>query len=296
MAAGHAAGQAFFCTARGVEEVRIPWAVEDQVAVENRPYLVPLARGAETHPEYFLLALSRENTRMLRCGSLSQTAVDWPAGAPHKLEDFEGFDRAQHTRGQTGAGVKFGFDTFAEKQPNYLHDFYRAIDRALQPLLEKQGLPLVVAGATQDLAVFKTVNSYSRMVPETIEGSPDGGITDAELAAKGRAALKWWRPAEAVRAAEQYQRAGAGKKATEVEAILRAAAEGRVMHLFIAGELPETGNVDRILDRIPPSGSPGEGPDNLANAAAVETWRHDGHVWLGGEPLDGSAIAALFRW
>lgn len=296
LGSGHAGGLALLRSPRDFEQAWLPWDVEDKVVLEGYPLLTPMSEGMKSHRRFLLLAVSKKHTRLLDCGTAGQQPLTLPAGVAQSLEEFEGFDKPDHNRGRTGAGASFTMDTSFEKQPNYLHDFCRALERGLQPLLEQRGLPLLIAGATAELSAYRAVNRYKLLVPGAIEGSPDGGWTDSELADKGRAIIKQWRPSETQHAVDLYLRAGPGKKATEMQEILQAAAAGRVLHLFLAGALTETGDVDKILGRVLPSGATRNEHDHLANAAAVETWRHDGQVWSLDEPLDGAAVAAVFRW
>jgi hypothetical protein len=278
MEAGQGAGLAMFRTATHFEHAAVPGEVADAVAVDNRPLLAPLVRALQTHREFLLLALSKKQTRLLECSPMSYRVVPLPATVPTGLREFESFDAPDHTRGQAGNGaVKFALDTFSEKEPRHLHDFFRAVDRGLQPLLERLGLPLVLAGSTGELVAYRAVNSYARLVPGAIEASPDDGRTGAELAERGRIEMRAWHPAEALHARELYLRDGTDKRSASAEEILRAASEGRVMHLL-------------LLDGTV---SPQE---DLANAAAVETWRHGGDVWCFEELPEATPMAAVFRW
>ena len=296
LGSGHGSGLVLFRNPSRFEEFWLPWEVEDLLAFESGPLLTPLVAGLQNHRRFLLLALSRKNTRMLECGPADQQSLPLPAGVPKGIDELEGFDTPDHARGQTGGGVKFGMDTSAEKLHLYLHDFCRALERGLQPLFEQRGLPLVLAGGTGELAAYRAVNRYALLAPEAIEGSPDGGWTDADMAAKGRVAIKDWRPAEVNHAVDLYMRAGPDKKSTEVEGLLRAAAAGRVLHLFLDSRLGETGDVDRILGRTLLSGAIRCEEDHLANAAAVETWRHDGQVWCIEGGLESSSVSAVYRW
>ncbi len=293
--AGHANGTVLLRTTRRLETVALPWEVEDVVVVDSYPYLTPMLRGGATHREFLLLALSKKNTRLLECRPSAQHPIDLPAGVARGLEELQGFDKPEQSRGKA-AGVTFALDTFSEKEKLHLHDFCKALSRGLHPLLEKRGLPLVLAGATAELVAYRDTSGFPLLVAQAIEGSPDMGWSDAELAENGRAAIRAWQPVEAVHAVDLYLRAGTGKKSVEIAEILRAAAAGRVLDLFLTGQSQDTGDVDQILGRVRPRGSPSGEDDHLANAAAVETWRHGGSVWYLNEPLDGSAIAAVFRW
>ncbi len=293
--AGHAGSLVLLRSPRRFEQLRAPWDVPDQLAVEEWPLLTPLAMGLRAHPGFILLALSKRHTRLIECGPNYHRALGWPAGVPQGIETVDN-QGPQHSRSYTGGGVQVGLDTSAEKEPRELHDFCRTVSHALEPLLAQKGLPLILAGAIPELAAYRALNSHPLLVSQTIEGSPDAGVSDAELAEKGREAIAGWYPPEVQHARDLYLRSGPGKKSVEVEQILRAAFEGRVMHLFLAGESKETGDVDRIAGQVPQTGTARSDHDHLANAAAVETWRHNGQVWVLDEPLDGSAIAAALRW
>lgn len=293
---GHGEGLALFRTSRRLEQMRLPWEVDDLLVVEGRPFLMPLAHALDKRPNFFILALSKQNTRLFECQPGSHRELELPGGVERGLHQFEGFDKQEANLGQTGAGVKFGFDTFSDKEPLYLHDFFRALERAMQPLLEERNLPLVLAGAASEVAVYRNLCKYPLLAPQAVEGSPDGGWTEAQLAEKAREVMKGWCPPRERQASDMYLRAGPGKRADNLKAILRAAAEGRVMHLLLTQSDGEKGDVNRILGHIPMSGEPTGGEDHLVNAAAVETWRHGGEVWSVDEPLEGAATAAVLRW
>lgn len=300
MAAGHNETLVMFRTPNRFVEFWTPGEIADAVVVAGQPHLRPLIRVQESLRPFLLLALSRKNTRLLSCRGGSVEPVPLPAGTAASLREFEGFDAPErnlgHDGGRAALGASFGTGSFHDKQPQYLHDFCRALDRGLHPLLEKHGMPLVLAGTSAEVAAYRAANHWALLVEEAVEGSPDDGITEAQLAERAAALLPVWRSEGERRAVEQFARAGAGRRATEVTEVVKAAFAGRVQHLFLAGDARQEGDVDRIVDRVRLSGEPPSAPDDLPNAAAVFTLRHGGSVWMPVEPVDGSTVAALLRF
>ena len=95
---GHDDSLAIFRSSRQLKQWRLPWNVEDELSVGAYPLLMPIASGLHANPDFLILALSRQNTRMLRCGPGFQHAVEWPMDLPRGLREFEGFDRPDHAR------------------------------------------------------------------------------------------------------------------------------------------------------------------------------------------------------
>lgn len=303
MGAGHADGLVVFRTPRLFRAFRLPWPVVDQLAVETRPLLRPLAAFLHPRRNFLLLALARHNARLFECGPGFARAMPLPDGLPASVEAFEGFDAPDHQMNSSpagqdsgdGKGVRFGTSSYRDKQYHYLHDFCRAIDAHLKPLLQERGWPLVLAGASAEIGAYRAANHSPALVDEAVESSPDGGWSDAELVRRGREAAGRWRTHDERLALHQFERAAPDRRAQEVEAILAAAAAGRVQHLFLTSETPQPGDADRITNRALLSGDFSGRGDDLLNAALVETLRHGGQVWSLAPP-DGPADCALMRF
>lgn len=303
MAAGHADSLAVFRSSRVLRSFWLPWPVEDEAVVEARPCLRPLVPLLHPRRHFFLLALARQNTRLLECGPGFARVVPPPEGMPTSIEAFEGFDGPENSTGTSPAGqsaggskgIRFGTSSFRDKQHHYLHDFCRAIDVKLKPVLTGRGWPLVLAGAPAELGAYRSANQWPGLVEEAVETSPDGGWTDVELGQHAREVIGRWQSAEERQALHHYERAGREKRVQEMGAILEAAAAGRVQHLFLTSQAPQPGDVDRLTNRALLSGDFVGRGDDLANAALVETLRHGGEVWSVAPP-DGAADCALLRF
>jgi hypothetical protein len=69
-----------------------------------------------------------------------------------------------------------------------LNNYARKVDQALRGVLAGRETPLVLAAAEPLASIFRSVNTYPRLVDDVIAGNPDH-VTDAQLADAARPIL-----------------------------------------------------------------------------------------------------------
>jgi hypothetical protein len=79
--------------------------------------------------------------------------------------------------------VHFGTSSVHQTKLRLLHDYFKMINRALHPILDPRGDPLILAAVWRELAVYRELNTSSGPVEQAIQGSPDG-IGENQLCAK----------------------------------------------------------------------------------------------------------------
>jgi hypothetical protein len=95
-----------------------------------------------------------------------------------------------------------------------------------------------------------------------------------------------------------YEHLGSGRASADLEEIVRAAYDGRVLHLFVAQGAHPMGNFDDVTREVHTHGEEQPGDEDLINAAAVETLRHAGDVFVvpPAKVPHGSPMAAVMRY
>ena len=145
-------------------------------------FVLPLLPGLQGKQDFWLLALSIKKVRLFRGSRSGLVEVVLPKDVPKSLSQDEAFDQPDHSlRGRSTAGpsvgtmkgVQFGTGSAKELQADYLHDFFKAIDRGIHPILTRNRKPLILAGVTRELAIYRRINSYSSVLAGAIHGSPD---------------------------------------------------------------------------------------------------------------------------
>jgi len=192
-------------------------------------------------------------------------------------------------------GVQFGTGSGRETQHSYLHDFYRAIDRGVNELLgfESQA-PLILAGVGEEVALYRSINTYSNLLEQGIPGSPGAALTPVQILRQAHDITVFdFQRRTALEMSELKERLAPAGISTALECILRAAAEGRVSALYLDEKGQQAGDFDG--KRF--GGHANWHDEDLLNVAAVETLLHGGAVYsLPSHLMTGPVAAAAFRY
>ncbi len=284
---GHSESLALFRTPASFEVYTVPADIAAGVYVEAYPHIIPLLEYTSTPHDYWVLALTRKGVRLFQSGK----PAPLPPSIPATLDDFLALDQPDHRRdNRTSVGsslgkmkrAPFGTGTEAEASNRHFRDYCVAVDRGLTAFLETSKAPLVLAGAVSELSIYRHVNTYSRLLQQSIVRSPDDGAMPEEVLAATAHAIVMDNPSPAeLRAnAHVFGALGSARIVTELTALVRAASKGKVGEAFICTGLTATGDVDHITGKVRESGDVVASADDLYNAAAVETLNHSGEVFV----------------
>ena len=250
--------------------------------------LLPLLPGFLTKRDFWLLALSIKSVRLFRGTSDGLVEVPLPNDVARSLSQDEEFDQPDHSlRGRSAAGpsvggmkgVQFGTSSANELQADYLHDYFKAIDRGIHPILAKDPQPLILAGVTRELAIYRTVNTYSPVLTGAVHGSPEK-LASGALYAKAVELMS----AYSVRAMDatllEMEEAGnRGLIVTDPAALIEAAGNGQIADLIVSPAAP--GFAER---------------EDAINWAALATIRNSGKISFLSAAQRADGMAAILRY
>lgn len=285
----------------------IPQEISESVSVGDRFNLLPLLPVLSENRPFYILALSQKHIRLLRCTNTTSEEVSLPPSVPHDLDSFLQTDRPDHmldnaSSGGPGTGsmqrVMFGTVTDAERKDKRLLHFYKAVDRGITDLLRTDTAPVVIAGVDYELPMYRSVSEFPRLVGEPVRGAPDG-LKGGELHKRALDVVgAYWRKSVDDALAMYEQFGGSNRASISLTEIVKAAYDGRVFHLFIAQGARVMGRFDEMTREARTTGGDGPGDEDLVNAAAVETLRHGGNVFVlpANRIPQGSQTAAVMRY
>jgi hypothetical protein len=279
-------------------------AVEETISVDEQFNLRQWLPLKFWDVEFYLLALSQKNSRLMRCNSFSSVEVPFPEGTSDSLLDAVATDQPDHrldnmTVGgaSTGSmkGVMSSTSTLAETKDEYMMHFFLQLDRGVRSILAGSTQPLVLAGVEHEVAEYRRINTYQGLVTEAIQGAPNG-LRGPEMHKRGVEIVRNQVPDTLQKLLDGFDKAvGTGHASLRAQEIVKAAYDGRIAHLLLRPDAEFTGDFDEVRQKVKRHT---DIPRDLLNEAAIETYKHGGSAWsVAAEKMpNGAPVAAVFRY
>lgn len=289
------------------QRVFIPQEVDESITVADRFNLLPLIPMLSESRPFYILALSQKHIRLLRCTNTTSEEVNLPPSLPRGLDEFLQTDQPDHVLDNSSAGgpgtgsmgrVMFGTGTDTERKDQHLLHFYKEVDRGITELLKGDTAPLVIAGVEYELPLYRSVSAFPRLVDEGVRGAADG-LKGGELHKRALDVVAGHWSKEVDEALAMYEQFGGSDRASvSLKEIVKAAYDGRVLHLFVKHGAHHMGNFDEMTHKVRTHRQEQPGDEDLINAAAVETLRCGGNVFVlpAKRIPHGSQMAAVMRY
>ena len=314
---GLSEGLAAFITPDTAEFYRLPLPFEELAVVEDRFHLKPLFPLFAANNRFYLLALSQNDVRLYQGTHQAISEVESaeiPSNIVSAIEQYEEPPEQglqSHTQGQAGSpdgraseqrhhGQGSSEDLSGEPQ-DLLKRFFRRINESVTDVIGGEEVPLVLAGVSEYLPLYKSVNTYPHLVDsDIVAGNPEQlGIKELHRDAWGvvESVLQQTQDEEVERFKDLYFETG-DMASDDFHEIIPACAYSRVDTLFVPigeyrwGRFNSTTNTVKVHD----SQQPGDG--DLLNYAALQSYLNGAtvHALRPENMPDGRSIAAIFRY
>ncbi len=285
----------------------LPRSFDELLIITRRFHLKPLIPVISSKTIFYVLAVSQNNVRLLRCTPESAEEVEVEE-MPTSIQETLKYDvpRRQlqfHTRSREGGSVDrpamfHGQGVGIDETKENLNRFFKDIDKGLQSELKNESAPLIFAGVDHLFPILKKKCFYQYLFDEAITGNPD------ELKAEDikNKALKIIAPTfqkEKQDAAQKYADLRHTHLASwELREIISAAYFGRVDFLFVARGVQEWGRFDSENNQVIIRNEKEPEDEDLLDFAAVHTLANGGKVFAvkPSEVPDKGLAAAVFRY
>ncbi|MFY9396742.1 MAG: hypothetical protein WAR22_00090 [Desulfomonilia bacterium] len=303
-------GLALFLSPEGMVTYRLPIRFGDLVVLGRRFHVKPLLPLFSVEGRFFVLALSRNRVRLLKCTRYHAHEVSI-SSAPRNMAEamrYDGFERQLqfHTRTSPAApagrrqAILHGHGTGIEDDKDDILRYFLMIDRGLQEVLRNERSPLVLAGVGYLFGIYREANSYPYLVEGGIEGNPDD-MSLREMHARAWDIVKPEFMREERTARENYERLsnlGDPRASDDLEKVLPAAYTGRVDTLFIEIGAHRWGTFDPDTLQVEQHQEPRTGDDDLVDLAAVQTLLNGGAIYPSqpGDMPASAPVAAVMRY
>jgi hypothetical protein len=304
-------GLAIFVGSEAFYYYRLPLSFDELVVVTDRFHLKPLLPLLTGDGQFYVLALSQQDVRLLECTRHSVKEIELE-DVPKNLDEALQYDetakdgqfRISTSKGGTNNSFQHAGSFHGQGSPDRdkfqrdMEQYFYAIDRGLHKYLNNKRAPLVLAGVEHLFPGYRAANSYQHLVEEGIPGN-------AELLKPEELQAKAWEIVEPLflkgqqEAIDHYKELTVtGKASNDIKEVVPAAYYGRVEQLFVAVGVQQWGLFNPTSNTIDVHSQPELGDEDLLDAAAVQTILNGGTVYAV-EPEkvpDKTPLAAVFRY
>lgn len=298
-------GLAIFVSPGGTGTYRLPRSFEELVVVSDSFHVKPLWPVVSGSEElFYVLALSRNEVRLLWADRFRVGEVDLPEEIPHSLAQALWFDDPEkqlqyHGSSRAGQGrvvaTFHGHGVPEEGDEAKLRSFLRAVDQGVTHLIDEDS-PLVLAGVGELVGLLRQESDHRNLVDEAVVGNPDEMSAD-QLHQKALAAMEG-RLARGVEDDAAAFSAGGDLAVSSLEDAVPAAVGGRMASIFVPVGVQSWGRIVSDTHEVESHDDWQPGDGDLFDLAASATWRNSGRVHaVDPEDVPGDGpLAALLRY
>ncbi len=291
----------------------LPFAPEPQVAVNDRFNVKALLPILADH-EFYVLALSQHDARLLRCTRTSCERVPLPGDVETTI-DKAVILTGEHSKSGKEGGAEGGGASSVQgatatphsespdpqhRQAENLRFFLRQIDDGVRRAVPENEAFLVLAGDVNITVPFRDATKLKTrdIAPDAIPGNPDRTL-DGDLHAKAlEIVAPLWRKALNAEQETFGTALAQGKASHNVRDIVLAAMDGRVNTLFVAPEEKRWGRIDEEARSVELHETETPEGEDVLDWATLKTLQTSGRVLVvdrDAVPGDGP-LAAVLRY
>jgi hypothetical protein len=287
------------------ESYVLKFDVEEEVVVGTHCFVKPILSLLEKDNEFYVLAVSKKQIRVLRCDSLNYQELEIE-GIPKDLQDAIRFNdpervlqyhtSASNVPGSRTATIFHGHGVGIDDEKDDILEYFRQIDKGIHSLLKEKKAPLILACVDYFHPLYKKMNSYSNLIDDGISGNAEL-LTNHEIYDQARDLLKPYFQRPLVDALVRYdQLGGTDRVSRNIENILSAARSGRVWNLFLQKGISWYGRFNADTGEVTSHDRLEAGDEEISNLAAIYTIQNGGTVFLMDRDPSKPSVCAVFRY
>jgi hypothetical protein len=294
-------GLAVFVAPDFARHFRVQAEMPERVVVADHFHVRPLIRYLQSDRRWYVLVLSKNRAAFFEGGTTGLVERAVP-GMPASLEEAVGkLDEQAVLSGHSvrGGAMVFGGSPGPRSEREDVARWFRAIDQSVRRLLADEHAPLVLAGVSRLVAVYRSVARYPHLAAQAVDGNYQRASNGDLFARAAPIAVATLRARED-EAVEEHQRVnGALRSSDDVEIVATAAAHGRVRRLMIARGRTVRGVFDRATGEVKRRAARDDGAgDELLDELAGAVLARGGDVLVVEKDRmpTKSPVAAVLRW
>ncbi|MFO8030669.1 MAG: hypothetical protein R6U28_12485 [Cyclonatronaceae bacterium] len=293
-------GMAAYLAPDYFEVFKLPYEIREMVYVNNDFRITPLLPMTSTNGSFCIFTVSQEKVRLLRCTRTSVTDIT-PEDIPLTIDDWLEIPpepRVQfHTRTEGERAIFYGHGSTEEDRKEIIEQYLREVEKSITKTMNQINDPLVLAGLKVNIALYKKINSYKRVLDDAIERNPDD-LTDARLRDHGWDVIRDFFLSDMYGSIDLYRESPSERISSDPSEIITSTVMGKSASIFIRKDHVRWGKYDDQNHKVFYRNEPGNDDVDLMNWLSIKGLERGSNVYIlpPEEMPNQSEVAALFRF
>lgn len=293
-------GLAIYISENKFDIFKLPYNVKEQVFVGDQFLITPLLPMTSLDGTFVVLAVSRQNIRLLRCTRDGQRDIT-PDGISTSVADYLEVDPEKQLQFHTGAqgqkALYFGHNANEEDKMIVVEQFFREVEREVTPVLKELGDPLILIGLADNINLYRKINNYNRLQDNVIKRNPDE-LSDKDLRSKGWEIVQKYFLSDMYSSLENFSKLSDDRFSNNLGEIVEATVMGKSSTIFISKGESKWGFYDEENHTVQYTSNPNGNDVELLNWLSITAFKRGSKVYmLPKEEMPAHAtVAAEFRF
>ncbi len=293
-------GMVVYLSSDYFEVFKLPYDLREMVYTNTEFRITPLLPMVSTNGSFCVLAISQENVRLLRCTRTTVANItpdDIPVTISGWLDETPQPHIQYHTGSEGDGAMFFGHGASEEDRKEILEQYFRDVEKGISRTMKQINDPLLLAGLKTNIALYKKINNYKRVLDKTIERNPDD-LTDAQLRDHGWDVIRDFFLSDLYESVDLYRDSPDDLISNDPSEIITSTIMGKSAAIFIKKDLVRWGKYDDANHKVMYRNKPEDDDVDLMNWLSIKGIETGSNVYIlpQNEMPDQSDVAALFRF
>ncbi|CAN5168239.1 hypothetical protein BH23BAC3_BH23BAC3_26190 [soil metagenome] len=279
---------------------KLPYTIEEKAYVNSHFLITPILPMVSMDGTFNVLAVSRSNARLLQCNRNEVKDIT-PMAAPNSVDEYLEVTPEKELQFHTGAegrdAMFFGHGAGDEGRQIVIEQYLRELEKTITEEAKRQNDPLVLIGLEDNLAFYKSINSYNRTIDKVIDANPDE-LKDTELKDQGWKIIQDYFLKDMYQSLAQFSENNNELVSNNLSQVIESTVMGRSKTIFITRGEDRWGHYDEEKHEVHLTDEPSNGDVDLLNWLAAKGRETGSKVYM--LPRDQmptkSTVAAEFRF
>jgi len=279
---------------------QLPYSVEEKSYINTHFLITPILPMVSLDGTFNVLAISRKNARLLQCTrneSKDITPDDVSTDIDDYLEVVQEKQLQFHTGAERNKAMFFGHGSGDEDNRGVLEAYFRQLEKAITDKLNNNNHPLILIGLEDNLAFYKSINSYNRTVDQTVDTNPDD-MKDHDLKDNGWEKIQNYFLKDMYNSLDQFSERTDNKVSNNLSEVIESTVMGKSKNIFLSMGEDRWGHYDEDNHEVHLTDEPSNEDVDLLNWLAVKGLETGSNVYIlpREEMPMKSTVAAEFRF